>query len=291
MADNPLDETFLRRHVRRQHAPSRQPGHDFGEIRKSRMLISLREFGRRNRVSHVAIQHAVKAGRLPSTDGKIDPEVAQPVWEQVKGARAGRKAPEVSTLATRVSTEASTRRPEVTSQVSTQPAEVTTGVSTHDGRELDPKVSSEVSNRREVSTQVTRLPVGAIRQSPITISINGAEYLELAKKSEDEGMTLHAYVRWRCGLPSWNSRGREMAGRTSAVKTNIMALDRLAVTIMVTDAERLQLDAGASAVGLFFPQYIRTCCGWQVRQTSLPNTPERDSEEDDAWERLRQLGL
>ena len=30
---------------------------------------------------------------------------------------------------------------------------------------------------------------------------------------------------------------------------------------------------------------------WQVRQTSLPNTPERDSEEDDAWERLRQLGL
>jgi hypothetical protein len=60
---------------------------------------------------------------------------------------------------------------------------------------------------------------------------------------------------------------------------------------MVTDEERAHLDVGASAAGLSFPQYIRTRCGWQVRQTSLPNTPERDSEEDDAWERLRQLGL
>jgi len=64
-----------------------------------------------------------------------------------------------------------------------------------------------------------------------------------------------------------------------------MALDRLAVTIMVTDAERAELSAGA--VGLSFPQYIRTRCGWQARQISPPNTPERDSEEDDAWERLR----
>jgi hypothetical protein len=31
-------------------------------------------------------------------------------------------------------------------------------------------------------------------------------------------------------------------------------------------------------------------CGWQVRPTSLLNTQERDSEEDDAWERLRRLG-
>jgi hypothetical protein len=45
------------------------------------------------------------------------------------------------------------------------------------------------------------------------------------------------------------------------------------------------------AVDLSLPQYIRTRCGWQVRQTSLPNTAERDSEEDDAWERLRRLGL
>jgi hypothetical protein len=82
-----------------------------------------------------------------------------------------------------------------------------------------------------------------------------------------------------------------MVGRTSAIKKDVMALDRLSVTIMVTDAERAHLDVGASAAGLSFPQYIRTRCGWQVRQTSLPKTPERDSEEDDAWERLRQLGL
>jgi hypothetical protein len=83
-----------------------------------------------------------------------------------------------------------------------------------------------------------------------------------------------------------------MADRTSAIKKkNVMALDRMAFTIMVTDEERAHLDVGASAAGLSFPQYIRTRCGWQVRQTSLPNTPERDSVEDDAWERLRQLGL
>jgi hypothetical protein len=47
-------------------------------------------------------------------------------------------------------------------------------------------------------------------------------------------------------------RGREMAGRTSAIKKNVMALDRLSLTIMVADAERAQLDDGASAVGPFF---------------------------------------
>jgi hypothetical protein len=59
---------------------------------------------------------------------------------------------------------------------------------------------------------------------------------------------------------------------------------------MVTDAERAELEAGTSVVGSLFLQHIRTWCGWQVRQTSLPNTPKRDSEEDNAWERLRQLG-
>jgi hypothetical protein len=77
-----------------------------------------------------------------------------------------------------------------------------------------------------------------VRRSPITISINGAEYLELAKRSKDVRLTMPAYVRTRCGLPAWSLRGREMAGRTSAIKKNAMALDRLAVTMMVTDAER-----------------------------------------------------
>lgn len=56
------------------------------------MLISLREFARRNGVDVAAISRAVKAGRLPSVDGKIDPEQAQPVWDRVKDhTQVGRK--------------------------------------------------------------------------------------------------------------------------------------------------------------------------------------------------------
>lgn len=232
------------------------------------MLISLREFARRNGVSDRAISKAIKTGRLPSTDGKIDPDQAQPVWDHVKNPkRAGRKLGRELEV-----------RTEVLGQVRSE-------VRTQDSGTPECELA-EVRN--EVRTQVR---AGPIRQSPITISINGAEYIELAKRSEDEGVTMPAYIRMRCGLPAWNARGREMAGRTSAIKKNVMALDRLSVTIMVTDEERAHLDISASAVGLSFPQYIRTRCGWQVRQTSLPNTPERDSEEDDAWERLRQLGL
>ena len=56
------------------------------------MLISLREFARRNGVDVAAISRAVKAGRLPSVDGKIDPEQAQPVWDRVKDrSQVGRK--------------------------------------------------------------------------------------------------------------------------------------------------------------------------------------------------------
>ena len=55
-------------------------------------LISLREFARRNGVSPEAISRAVKAGRLPHVGGRIDPDQAQPVWDQVKDqSRAGRK--------------------------------------------------------------------------------------------------------------------------------------------------------------------------------------------------------
>ncbi len=57
-------------------------------------LISFREFGRRNGVSGEAIRKAVKAGRLPSVDGQIDPSQAQPAWDAAKDPnRAGRKLP------------------------------------------------------------------------------------------------------------------------------------------------------------------------------------------------------
>jgi hypothetical protein len=32
-------------------------------------------------------------------------------------------------------------------------------------------------------------------------------------------------------------------------------------------------------------------CGRQTRNTSLPGTDERENEADDAWERLKRLGL
>ena len=57
-------------------------------------LISLREFARRNTVSPEAISKAMKTGRLPSVEGKIDPAVAQPAWDAIRDpARAGRKLP------------------------------------------------------------------------------------------------------------------------------------------------------------------------------------------------------
>jgi hypothetical protein len=194
------------------------------------MLISLREFARRNGVSDRAISKAIKTGRLPSTDGKIDPDQVQPIWDRAKDPRrAGRKRHRELEVRTEV-------RGQVRSEVRTQDS---------GAPECEPaKVRSEVR---------TQVRTGPVRQSPITISINGAEYLELATRSATEAFTMPAYVRSRCGLPAWNARSREMTGRTSAIKKNVMALDRLAVTIMVTDVERAELDAGASAVGLSFP--------------------------------------
>ena len=66
---------------------------------------------------------------------------------------------------------------------------------------------------------------------------------------------------------------------------------RKSVTIPLNGAEYLELDAKSSEAGLSLPAYVRTRCGFEVRNTSLPNTPERVQEEDDAWDRLRRLGL
>jgi hypothetical protein len=132
----------------------------------------------------------------------------------------------------------------------------------------------------------------AIRRKAITISINGAEHLALDARSRAASLTVPAYVRTQCGLDAWISRGREMEGRAQPASRPVaMALDRMAVTIMVTDAELAELDAGATAAGTSIPQYVRTRCGFKVRNTSLPNTDERGDEEDDAWEVLKGLGL
>lgn len=45
-------------------------------------LISLREYGRRRGVSHVAVQRAVNSGRISTVDGKIDPALADREWRE-----------------------------------------------------------------------------------------------------------------------------------------------------------------------------------------------------------------
>ena len=69
------------------------------------------------------------------------------------------------------------------------------------------------------------------------------------------------------------------------------ALQRKSVTISVNLAEFLELEAAAKQADLSVPQYVRTRLGLSVRQTSNPDTEERDREEDGAWERLQGLGL
>ncbi len=126
----------------------------------------------------------------------------------------------------------------------------------------------------------------------VTIPLNGAEYLELEARSAEAGLSLPAFVRTCCDLPAWITRGSEMAGRPRpAARRPTMALERLAVTVVLTEAERITLRAQAREARTTLPQYFRTRCGFEIRNSSLPNTIERDREEDDAWERLQRLGL
>ncbi len=59
----------------------------------------------------------------------------------------------------------------------------------------------------------------------------------------------------------------------------------------MTDPEREQLVVEARQAATTLAQYMRTRCGFKPRNSSLPGTDEREDEEDDAWERLRRLGL
>ncbi|MCL4797831.1 MAG: hypothetical protein KJZ84_24920 [Bryobacteraceae bacterium] len=111
-------------------------------------------------------------------------------------------------------------------------------------------------------------------------------------RSAEAGLSLPAFVRTCCDLPAWISRGSEMAGRRRpAARRPKMALERLAVTVVLTEAERVMLRAQAGEARTTLPQYLRTRCGFEFRSSSLPNTIERDREEDDAWGRLQRLGL
>ena len=132
----------------------------------------------------------------------------------------------------------------------------------------------------------------AIKRRAITIQLNGAEFLELRAGAEARSVSIPGYVRTLCGFEAWIARAREKEGLAhppSSLPTR--ALERRAVTIQVTDAEYASLDAASIAAGVSIPQYVRTRCGLEVRWASQPKTEARDHEEDDAWERLRRLGL
>ncbi len=68
-------------------------------------------------------------------------------------------------------------------------------------------------------------------------------------------------------------------------------LQRVSVTIIVTDEEWADLWQRSEGTGWPVPQFIRKLLGFEVRQFSNPHTFERDREEDDAWERLQRMGL
>ena len=134
--------------------------------------------------------------------------------------------------------------------------------------------------------------VKASDRRAVSIPLNGAEYLELDAKSSAAGLSLPAYVRTCCGLAAWIARNSEMASRPrQPSRRPSQALERMAVTVVLTGEECVELRSRSGEAGTTVPQYIRTRCGFEVRNTSLPSTPEREREEDDAWDRLHRLGL
>jgi hypothetical protein len=125
----------------------------------------------------------------------------------------------------------------------------------------------------------------------ITIPLNGAEFLELeAGSAAASARSLPQYMKLRCGLAAIVVANRAGAGGPSANPVR-QALERRTVTIKITDADFATLDAASIAAGLSIPQYVRTRCGLEVRWASQPKTSSRDHEEDDAWDRLKRLGL
>jgi len=149
-------------------------------------------------------------------------------------------------------------------------------------KDSDPPRRGTLEEEVDVATQKTRA---------VTIQVNGAEWLDVDARARAVELTIPAYVRTACGLAAWLTRGAEMAGRTSSARRPTLALERRSITIPLTDQEHEQLAGEARQAGIRLGQYIRTRCGLMVRETSLPGTDERGNEEDDAWERLKRLGL
>lgn len=125
------------------------------------------------------------------------------------------------------------------------------------------------------------------------VAINGAEWLELDSRARAARMSMPQYLRSLCGLPAMGTitTGTVTQGR-SGVRRPTHALERRTITVPLSADERGRLLAEGHQAGIAsLPQYIRSRAGLQIRNTSLPNTTEREDEEDDAWQRLRKLGF
>lgn len=240
------------------------------------MLISLREFARRNGVDVAAISRAVKAGRLPSVDGKIDPEQAQPVWDRVKDhTQVGRKLKRGGGVDLR---SGGVDPLPVNTQSPVDPTPVNTPIA--------------VDRTSEVNTppRVDPAPVNtaASTRIAVTVAVNGAEELGLAKAASDLGVTIQSFVLTRCGVQAWRLGAPARATHRRPVR---MALARRSITVYLSPEDHATLKAHGRQAGLSLPQYMRTRCGYPVRHVSMPGTEDRDREIDEAWEILRRLGL
>lgn len=54
-------------------------------------LLSIRQYALKRGVSHTAVNKAVKAGKIPMTNGRIDPELADAAWERNRDSRQASK--------------------------------------------------------------------------------------------------------------------------------------------------------------------------------------------------------
>jgi hypothetical protein len=122
--------------------------------------------------------------------------------------------------------------------------------------------------------------------------VNGAEYLELDAEAQAAHVSLPTLVKTKCGIDLWRLDAAKDRPFTPAKDRPVVsALERRSIPLPFTSTAHAVVAAAAQEAGLRVAQYIRTRCGFEVRETSLPGSDERGHEEDDAWERLKRLGL
>jgi hypothetical protein len=236
---------------------------------KAMELISLREFARRNGVSAEAISRAVKAGRLPAVNGRIDPEQAQPVWDRIQDrGQVGRKLvrkgrqPQVST-AVDSPVDTANRQNEAVSPAFTG---VNRPVSA-----VNPAINTPVDAAMPVDG-------GLIGHDPV--GTNGG-----SRPSSAAGdAAVNPAVDSAVGVnPLWvdtDANGRLPHG-----------LDKRVVRVQLDESEYLELRKLAHDSYLSVNNVIRTRLGFRERNVGKLSEDERDQAMEDAWERLKRLGL